>query len=159
MKQKRFGFIAELAAILVVLFIATVYAGSFWQTKNIRISGTAGETLATGDAVCIKAADSKIWKADADDSSLRPAIGVIGKGGAAGATVEIVMDGILTGQTSASPGARVYLSATTAGALTTTVGTNAQPMGFVMPQTVGTSGASTIYYVRPVIVGTGGAGY
>jgi hypothetical protein len=152
-RSKRVRFITELAAILVVLLITIAFAGSLWQTKNIRISGTAGETLVAGNAVCIKSTDAKIYKADADDTTLRPSIGVIDKGGAAGAIVEIVMDGILTGQTAASPGARVYLSASTAGALTVTAGTNPQVMGFVMPQTVAV-GTSTIYYVKPVISGT-----
>jgi hypothetical protein len=129
--------IAEIFAVMIVLLIATVVlAGEFWIQKNARFSGTAGETLATGDVVCIGATDGKIYKAIASDATKRPAIGVINKGGAALSIVEVITNGILAGQTSATPGARLYLSAT-AGTITTTAPTNAQPLGFVMPGVIG----------------------
>ena len=147
--------IAEIFAVMIVLLLATVvFASSFWTQKNTRFSGTAGETLAIGDVVCISGTDGKIYKADADDSAKRPAIGVVGKGGLALSIVEVVTNGIIGGQTSATPGARLYLSAT-AGAITATAPTNAQPLGFVMPGVIGSTG-STTYNIQPQIVGSNG---
>jgi hypothetical protein len=103
------------AAALVVAPI-TVDAQTMQQIHS-RIGGTAGATLAEGDVVAIDATDGKVYKADADDSTRRPAIGIIGKGGAANDEVEIVTRGILGGLSSLTKGAPIYLS-TTAGART-----------------------------------------
>lgn len=150
-----------LILLLVALFAAPqVQAGEYWKQKFVRFSATAGETLAAGNVVCIKAADSRAWKADADDSNLRPAVGVIGKGGTAGSTVEIVMMGILAGQTDASAGARLFLS-TTAGAFTTTEPTNSQVIGYVLPGTSAEIAASksSKYFVNVRPDASAGAGY
>ena len=91
--RKIAGVVTVLA---IVLFVAApqALAAEYWLKIYERFSATAGETLAVGDAVCIKASDSKAYKADANDANLRPAIGVIGKGGASAATVEIVVRGV-----------------------------------------------------------------
>jgi hypothetical protein len=145
------------AIMIIVIFSKQAQAAEAWKQKIIKFSATAGETLATGDIVCIAAADSYTYKADANDGNLRPAVGVIGKGGAAGAKVEIVVAGILAGQTAASPGARLFLSET-AGAFTTTGPTNAQVIGWVLPTTDATA-TSTNYFVWIVGPSSGGAGY
>jgi len=153
--------IPVLAVIFVLaLVVMPAHAGEVWRQKFERFSATAGETLSIGDVVCIKNADGLAWKADADSSTLRPAVGVIGKGGAANATVEIVPSGILTGQTELSEGYRLFLSAT-AGAMTTTAPTNAQIVGFVLPAAPGDTGASTSsrYYIKVVPPTSSGAGY
>lgn len=149
--RKYTGLLAMLAILVFLLAIMTppAQATEVWQQKFSRFSAIAGETVAIGDVVCIAATDSKAYKADANDSSLRPAVGVIGKGGASGSTVEIVTSGILAGQGAKSPGYRLYLSET-AGGTTMTEPTNPQILGWVMPGTAGTA-TSTIYYidVRP----------
>lgn len=57
---------------------------------------TAGETLAFGDFVYLKAADSKLWLADADASTTLPCLGVVVVGGNADATVTILTHGVIT---------------------------------------------------------------
>ena len=144
LKRLIFGLLA--VALAICLAAPPASAGAFWKQKYERMAATAGETLAVGEVVCIKASDSKAYKADADDSDLRPAVGVIGKGGASGATVEIIIRGILAGMDEASPGYRLYLS-TTAGAMSMTAPTNnKQLIGWVMPETAATA-ASTIYFI------------
>jgi len=139
-----------------VVFIGVAYAGSYWQVKNDRFPGTAGETLTVGQAVCIKASDNKIYKADADDATLRPALGLIGKGGAANSVVEIVTDGILAGASNATPGERLYLS-NTAGAITTTAPNNPQVIGFGLPGT--TANVTTTYKIHVELSANAAPGY
>ena len=102
-----------LMALMVVILIAAVMpqaanAAEYWKAKYERFSATIGETLATGDVVYIKGSDGEAYKADADDSNKRPAVGIVDKGGSSG-TAEIVVRGILAGQTAASPGPRLFL--------------------------------------------------
>ncbi len=111
------------------------YAKQVWQ----RMSCTAGETLTSGNIVAIKAADGKCYKADADDATLRPAVGLIGKGGAASAAVEVIITGIITGWTGQTIGAPGYMSGT-AGAVT-----QAAP---AYTQKVGVAISATDYYIN-----------
>jgi hypothetical protein len=155
------NFFNSLIGILICIFAVTVFcciafAGSFWQVKNDRFPGTAGETLTVGQAVCIKASDNKIYKADADDATLRPALGLIGKGGAANSVVEIVTDGILAGASNATPGERLYLS-NTAGAITTTAPNNPQVIGFGLPGT--TANVTTTYKIHVELSANAAPGY
>lgn len=153
--------VAALAFVIALaLALPAAHAGEVWKQKFVRFSATAGETLAIGDVVCIKNADGKAWKADADSSTLRPAVGVIDKGGAADATVEIVVEGILAGQTELSEGYRLFLSET-GGAMTTTGPTNAQTVGFVLPAASGDTGPSksSRYFIKVAQPTSGGAGY
>jgi hypothetical protein len=143
------GLIMMIVCLFIMLMAAMpAQAGEAWSQKWVRFSATAGETLATGDVVCIAATDGYAYEADANDSDLRPAVGVIDKGGASGATVEIVVAGILTGQTARSPGARLYLSET-AGEITTTAPTNGQVVGWVMGAAGVASSTDYFIFVRP----------
>lgn len=121
-----------LIAVLVAMMM-TFFATAGWsytiQQIWARFSGTAGETLVTGNLVCIKDADGLVYKADANDAALRPAIGVIGKGGVTGVEVEIVTLGRFGGWTTLSEGAWTYLSET-AGAATQSAPAYAQIIGF-----------------------------
>jgi hypothetical protein len=103
------------------------------KAGKTRYKMVAGETLATGDIVYIKS-DGKAYLADADDTAKRPARGVVGKGGAAGANVEILMDATLGGFSGLTPGATQYLS-NTAGEWTETAATDYQPCGFSLTAT------------------------
>jgi hypothetical protein len=96
--RKGWSLIIALAIMTAMMVMATnAQAAEYWKAKYEKFSATAGETLATGDVVCILATNSYAYKAGADASTLRPAVGVVGKGGASGAVVEIVTRGILAG--------------------------------------------------------------
>lgn len=162
--MKRMMRIKTMVAVAVFFWLMAAFMvavpqaqAEHWSYTVTRFSAIAGETVALGNVVCISGSDGYVYKADANDSGLRPAVGVIKTGGASGARVEIVVDGTLTGQTAASPGARVFLSET-AGAITTTAPTNAQALGWVLPGTAGAS-SSTTYFIRVVTPSSGGAGY
>jgi hypothetical protein len=144
--------------VMLLAFTVPSWAAISWQQKNSRFTGLAGETLVAGDVVAILPSTGAIWKADADVSTLRPAVGVIGKGGAAGAYVEVVVSGVITGMTAASPGARLFLDAATAGAITTTAPTNAQALGWVLPGSAAAA-TSTKYYIHLTIPNSAGAAY
>ncbi len=143
--------------LLVWLAVPVPAKAVTWQEIYSRFKATAGETLATGDVVCIKGSDGKAYKADANDSNLRPAVGVIGKGGASGATVEVIIEGIISGMSAKSPGATLYLSET-AGAFTAVRPANEQTLGWVLPGIAGIP-SSTTYYIRIETIKTPGAGY
>ncbi len=156
-----FAALMALIFIVMLLLISAVPANatSYWLQKTARFSATAGEALSIGDPVAIKASDGKAYKAMADQSTLRPCVGVIGKGGASGAVVEIVVEGILGGQTAASPGYRVFLAASPGGMSASSGGpTNAQVIGFVLPGTAGAA-ISTKYYIKITLEPNTGAGY
>lgn len=147
--------LVALVMILSLLAMAATADAASWKQKYQRFSAVCGEALAVGDVACIAAADGKAYLADANDSGLRPAVGVVGKACSSAGTAEIVVEGVITGMTAASPGARLFLSET-AGDLTTTGPTNAQPMGWVLP---GTAGSSTTYFIKTVIPASDGAAY
>jgi len=144
-------------AIVFLLLASSAHAAEYFKQAFGRFSAIAGETLAVGDAVCIAGSDGYAYKADANDSALRPAIGVIRKGASSGSKVEIIFVGTLAGQTAASPGARLFLSET-AGAMTTTGPTNAQALGWVLPGAAAAA-TSTDYFISVNIATSGGAGY
>ena len=155
---KIFALISFLAVLLVATFLVPSAQGAeYWKQTFVRFSGTAGETLSIGDVACIKNSDGEAYKADANDSSLRPAVGVIGKGGSGDDTVEIISMGILAGQSALSTGYRLFLSET-AGAMTVTGPTNAQVVGWVMP-TSGSTTTSTTYFINVLPETSGGAGF
>jgi len=145
-----------LAMLLAILLAAPAFAAG-WQAKYERFAGTAGATLTTGDVVCISGSDGKVYKADADDSAKRPAVGVIGKGGDSGAKVEIITRGIIAGMTSATSGSRVFLSGT-AGGTVDTAPTNAQILGFVVPPETAAA-TNTVYYINVQLPASTGAAY
>ena len=112
-KMRKTFSLFVVATMLFALLAAPQIASAFSVKQMFtRISSVAGETLVTGNVVAIKAADGLEWKADADVSTLRPAIGIIGKGGTAGEKVEVVIWAIVTGWTSLTKGAPGYLSET-----------------------------------------------
>src|SRR3990172_11897998 len=84
---------------------------------NVSLSCTAGEALSRGDIAAIKAADGLCYKADADASTLRPAVGMVIASVASKGGAKLARDGIVSGLTNLTRGAPIYLS-TTAGATT-----------------------------------------
>jgi len=123
--QKFIGIMALFVALMLVPASASAYR--VVQTV-LRFSAVAAETLATGNVVMLKDADGLAYKADANDAALRPAIGIIGKGGATGATVEIIVIGRLSGWSALSEGAPGYLSETAA-AITQSAPAYSQQLG------------------------------
>lgn len=86
------------------------------QTQNY----TAGETITAGQAVYLKGADGRVWKADADASeSLDNFIGIALEGGDADDTIMVQTEGLVTGLSGLTAGSFYYVSST-AGALATT---------------------------------------
>lgn len=149
MRIKRYlkNWVQQAAPLLLVVLIAfaAVDAQAYTVTRQwARISATAGETLTEGQMVAIKAADGYAWKADADVSTARPAIGVIGKGGTVGTKVEIITSGILGGFSGLTKGAPAYLSET-AGAITQSAPTWAQQVGVAI--------SATEYLINPQVSG------
>jgi hypothetical protein len=152
---------AFLMIVICVMFLLMTVAPSEaainWLQKNVRFSATAGATLVTGDPVYISGSDGKAYKAMADQSTARPCVGIIDKGGVSGKTVEIVVDGVITGMTAASPGGRIYL-ANSPGGLTATAPTNAEIVGWVLPGAA-SAATSTTYYIRIQMPKSAEAGY
>lgn len=129
----------SVAAVLMAVFLVLVLAlphASAYDIKQVwvRTSATAGETLTLGQLVCIKDADGYAYKADANDSALRPAVGIVGKSTASGSSVEIVTQGVLSGWSTLSEGTYGYLSET-AGAVTQSAPSYAQIVGVAISQT------------------------
>lgn len=119
--------------VLAAFFCRDAFAYSV-KSQWARFTAVAGETLATGNVVCLKDSDGKAYKADANDAALRPAVGIIGLGGASGANVEIIAVGILRGWTGLSEGTNAYLSET-AGAVTQSSPTYSQKLGVAISTT------------------------
>ena len=151
-RRKGFSLAGLMVAIIVIAFMAVVLApqaeaAEYWKQKYIRFSAPAGETLVTGDIVYIKYSDGEAYKADANDSAKRPAVGVIGRGGTSEQMVEIIAIGILAGQTRVTPGARLFLSETANTFDVAVPPTNEQLLGWVIydPDDVDSSG---VYYIN-----------
>jgi hypothetical protein len=130
--SKIFG-VAVLAIFLAVMLSVPAQA-AYWKQKFVRFSAVAGETLATGNAVMIKDADGLAYKADANVAALRPAVGVVGKGGTTGQSVEIVLYGIIAGYSSLTESAPGYLSETP-GAITQSAPAWSQQVGLALSST------------------------
>lgn len=99
MKMTRIKSVLSIMLALVLLIVLTMSALAY-QGKQIfqRMSGTVGETLIAGNVGCVKAADGDIYNTDANDATLRPTVGILVKGGATGASVEIITLVIMTGR-------------------------------------------------------------
>lgn len=89
------------------------------ETKSI----TASETLAAGDLVNIWSDSGTVKCRKADASNNRPAHGFVLSAANANNQATVYFEGTITGLTGLTVGSRYYLSATTPGALSTTVPT------------------------------------
>jgi len=119
-----------------VLALVATNASAAYSAKQVwaRFQATAGETLTAGNVVMMKDADGYVYKADANDAALRPAVGIIGKGGATGTKVEVIAFGIMTGWTGLSEGVPGYLSETAA-AVTQSAPAYSQQVGYAISST------------------------
>lgn len=118
----------------VITDIEALQASVSSQTSDVSgLTCLAGD--AVGDAVYISAANT-VAKADADDTSKLPAIGlIVSKQAATSCTVRF--SGLVTGLVGLTAGAVYYLSAATAGAITATppAAPNATPVGIAVSTT------------------------
>jgi len=120
MKQVFKKGIVAMFAVAIILAFMLPQAHAAYSVKKVfsRISVNAGETVVTGQVVAIKDADGEAYKADANVTYLRPAVGIVGsKTGGDGVAIEIITSGILTGWSGLKEGRAGYLSET-AGAVT-----------------------------------------
>jgi hypothetical protein len=113
---------------LTVFMPVPVQAAAFMQKVESRFLCVAGEALTEGDVLTMKT-DGKCYKADADDSTLRPAIGVAEMTVASAANVGVVTAGKIGGLSSLTKGAAVFLSATAAGTTQTEPAAYGQVLG------------------------------
>ena len=137
MNYRRHFLRGLILASLILAFLAPHAWGAYNVKKTwIRVKATAGEALDTGELVCIKDSDGYAYQADANDSDLRPAIGVVGSktASASGKTVEIIITGKLSGWSSLTEGQLGYLSETAA-AVTQSAPTWSQPVGIALSTT------------------------
>ena len=125
-KKSKLAF-SLFAALLLALPMPLLAAVALQRVES-RFGCVAGAALTEGDILMMKS-DGKCYKADADDSALRPAIGVAGFTAASAANVSVVTRGQVGGLSSLTKGSLVYLS-TTAGGTTQTMPTAySQPVG------------------------------
>lgn len=123
--------------VFLVIFTAFMPITEAVYYKRLEYAGfscNAGQTLAVGDIVCIKDSDGEAYKADANDSNLRPAVGVVATASTNGNPVRIVTIGLFSGWSSLGEGAAAYLSET-AGAVTQTAPTYAQKIATAISTT------------------------
>ena len=120
--KKFFG--SKILAALMLFAVMTAFVATEASAYNVlqivqRFSATAGETLVTGNVVMIADANGYAYKADANVTTLRPAVGIVGKGATTGHAAEIITIGVLSGWTGLTEGSPGFLSET-AGAVTQT---------------------------------------
>lgn len=95
----------------------------------------AGENISAGDLVAIKDADGEVYKAKADDATLRPAIGIAETTVVDDEYVEIKQLGRVTNESGLSEGKPVYLSETAGDVTQTPKGEYAQVVGVAITTT------------------------
>ena len=109
-----------------------------YNIKKIFIGykARAGESgLTTGMLVHQKDLNAKAYKADADDSNVRPANAVIGKKDSADNFVQLIVVGILSGWSGLQEGLPVFLSTTAAGVTQSAPTAFAQQVGVAISST------------------------
>lgn len=112
-------------------YVLSVVNGGTVSTNKIVQVGTAGETIATGNSVYLKVADGRWWLTDADILATvdQVQLGIAQGAGTAGTNIAggVLTEGTDTHNTGTG-GALVYIS-NTAGALSTSAGTNSKVVG------------------------------
>lgn len=109
-------FIASIFIAVLLLFAAPAWSTGRIERVDSRFGCTVGENVAEGDVLMMKST-GVCWKADADDATLRPAIGVAGFAAKTGTGVSVVTRGQVGGMSALTKGAGMWLH-TTAGGLT-----------------------------------------
>ncbi|MHC1726503.1 MAG: hypothetical protein AB9866_10915 [Syntrophobacteraceae bacterium] len=133
-RGKSLAVMVLVVAMLTVFAVAPAMAAVYVKNSWVRFSGTAAETLAVGDIVCIKDADGLVYKADANDAALRPAVGIVSKGASTSGVVGVTVIGVFGGYTTLSEGQNVYLSESV-GSYTQSSPAYSQSVGFALTTT------------------------
>ncbi|VAW32669.1 hypothetical protein MNBD_CPR01-270, partial [hydrothermal vent metagenome] len=117
-----------------------------FSTRQILVSGIAGETIAIGQSIYFNATDGNWWLTSASDvtTSQGLLLGVAQSAGTAGNTISggVMLFGTDTNQTGLVAGEKLYLS-DTAGALSNTAGT--------YEMLIGQAVSATSMYFNPMI--------
>lgn len=125
----------QLATVTYVLGV--VNGGTVTFDQQIISNQTSGEALAINDIVYFKESDQRWYKADADLTTTFDQLQIgINKttAGASGVTIQVAISGPVSGFTGLTAGSKYYLS-NTAGAITTTAGTNSVFIGWALNST------------------------
>ena len=113
-------------------WVLSVVNGGAVTTSNLVVTATAGETVAAGNFVYLKAADGRWWKTDADDSTTtnNVMLGIAQGAGTAGNSISggVLISGLDNNQSGLAAGTTYYLS-NTAGAIGSSAGTNSKIIG------------------------------
>jgi len=111
-------------------YVDSVGTGSATYDQNV-FSGTAGETVASGDVCYFKSSDQRWWKAksNAVATSLGVKLAVAQSAGTAGNAFTLLGAGLVKNLTGLTVGVDYYISNSTFGGITTTAGTYARFVG------------------------------
>ncbi len=120
-------------------YVDNLVNGGTVSVNRMVVAGLAGETLAAGNSVYYKASDGRWWKTDADDATITYGVvlGIAQGSGTAGNNITggVLVEGIDLNNTGTA-GSTMYIS-NTAGALSTSVGTNTRAIGQYLPSSGG----------------------
>lgn len=113
-------------------------------TIDVKVPGTAGETIVDGDLIYLKSSDNRWWKADADDATTvnNVLLGIAQGAGAAAGQIPngVLLQGVDDAQSGLTGGTVMYAS-NTAGDISSTPGT--------VEVTVGVAKSTTELYFAP----------
>lgn len=94
----------------------TITAASVLLTSGTKATGTAGESITAGQAVYLKASDSKLWKAQADGTAAEAiAVGIALHAAGAGQPLSYAEPGAVINIGATTSKATVYVVSATAG--------------------------------------------
>lgn len=113
-------------------WVLSVINGGNVATNNVIVPGNAGETVAAGELVYLKSSDGYWWKCDADDTSTIYEV-KLGIAQGAGTATNAIIDGVLIyGEDANQSGLTIggiYYASNTAGAISSSAGTNERIIG------------------------------
>lgn len=136
---------------------ALAMSGTGVTNAAVVVAGTAGETVIAGNLIYLKAADGYWWKTDADTLATVSGVmlGIAQGSGTAGNSVTggVLIKGIDSNQSGLSVGSSYYAS-NTAGAITSSAGTNSKVIGVARTTTALYFDPYFAYSLTPKIVQT-----
>lgn len=113
-------------------YVLSVVNGGAVSTDKVVVTATAGETVAAGNLVYLKAADGYWWKTDADTAATvdNVQLGIAQGAGTAGNTISggVLIAGVDTHQSGLVIGT-LYYASNTAGAISSSAGTVEKAIG------------------------------
>jgi len=119
-------------------YVLSVVSGGSVTFEKVVVSGTAGETIASGNLVYLKSSDSRWWKTDADTASTveNVMLGIAQGSGTAGASITngVLTSGTATGLSGLTANT-IYYASNTAGGLSSTIGTKEVTAGVALTTT------------------------